>query len=60
MLVHRVEVLSTDRIKLHLKCPNADCHTFTMCKRDPDEHGVVLLGYPQITGDTTAASPYGY
>lgn len=63
MLVHRV-VIGPSSIQgdvvLHLKCPNPDCHYFDRIGRDTDKDGRALVGYPQITGATKDARPYGY
>lgn len=57
MLVHRVA--PKDRwVTLHLKCPN--CYAFDKARRSPDNRGIALVGYPQITGQTEGAQPYGY
>lgn len=48
-------------IRLHLKCPNTECNRWWTTARTPDEDGVALVGYPEITGtidDETA--PRGY
>lgn len=64
MLVHRVRTgvtsIPTD-ITLDLKCPNPNCHYFKQIGRDLDEaNNCALVGYPQITGKTEGADPYGY
>lgn len=56
--VHRVQLTSGGTFTLHLKCPN--CKTFEKVERNPDDSGVALVGYPQITGSTDDASAYGY
>lgn len=57
MLVHRVARKSTHTV-LHLKCP--ECYHFDRARRTPDDSGVALVGYPQITGATDGCQPYGY
>lgn len=60
-LVHRVDVSQMpDMVKVHMKCPNDDCHHFWVSERYPDEDGVALIGYPKITGQTEGARAYGY
>lgn len=57
-LVHRVQPITDTQVLIHLKCPN--CYNFWQMKRKSDD-GVILMGYPQITGDTDNASrPYGH
>lgn len=61
MLPHRIEPVQNGRglYDLHLKCPS--CYYFTTVRRESDEQGVMLYGYPQITGDIGAAEQaYGY
>lgn len=63
MLVHRVVTGTTSiqaDLTIHLKCPNPDCHHFDRIGRDTDKDGRALMGYPQITGATKDARPYGY
>lgn len=60
MLVHRVQPRGTDTITLHLKCPNEECYYFTKTQRDLDDASRALVGYPQITGETEGAEPYGW
>ena len=62
MLVHRIRVGAGvgGGLKLDLKCPNPECHYFDQIVRDTDENGVALVGYPQITGRTDGADPYGW
>lgn len=59
-LVHRVEPhdVYDGAYLLHLKCP--DCKDFHTVRREPDEKGCILVGYPQITGQTEGAEPRGY
>ncbi len=58
MLVHRAVRTRHGNITFHLKCPN--CYYFEQLTRVPDEKGRVLLGYPQITGETEGCPVYGY
>lgn len=55
MLVHRVLPRPGSsppfRYRLHLKCPNGDCNYFKKVDRKTDNHGIGLVGYPQITGE---------
>lgn len=59
MLTHRVAPKSAE-VVLHLKCPN--CFHFDKVRRSKDTKNgdVVLVGYPQITGETDGCKPYGY
>lgn len=68
-LIHRVvphvqvdfeeEDWTFNQIQLHVKCPN--CYHFDRISREADEENRrVLVGYPQITGQTEGAEPYGY
>lgn len=60
-LVHRVEPLSESEVRFHMKCPDDDCKYFWQFRREGGDHGVILLGYPQITGDVESANEaYGY
>lgn len=59
VLIHRVAPKST-YIVLHTKCPNPDCNDFDRIRRKPDDSGVALVGYPQITGSTEGCKPYGW
>lgn len=54
-LVHRVDFKDE---RIHLKCPN--CFHFENIEVDPDERGINLIGYPQITGATDNSEAYGY
>lgn len=56
--VHRVRIVSTEKIKLHLKCPR--CYTFFTAHRTADDSGLALIGNPLITGSMDGATPYGY
>lgn len=54
-------------INVHLKCPNGcedenaeACFYFKSVKRESDERGIALIGYPQITGSREGAEPYGW
>lgn len=59
--IHRVEILDETTIRVHMKCPNTDCYHFWQFDREGDGRGVVLMGYPQITGDVEGADQtYGY
>lgn len=59
-LVHRVQPVNENQVLFHMKCPNTDCHNFWQMKRQSDD-GVILMGYPQITGNTKDASrDYGH
>lgn len=62
MRVHRVELHreGDDEVVIHLKCPNQDCLHFDKIVRQPGERGVVLMGYPDITGEVEGAEAYGY
>lgn len=59
MFVHRVAPKSAN-VVLHLKCPN--CYNFDKVRRSKDTRNgnVVLVGYPQITGETSGCDPFGY
>lgn len=61
-LPHRIEPRPDHGdVVLHMKCPNQECFFFWRLKRPVGEGGVVLYGYPQITGSIEdATSPYGY
>lgn len=60
-LVHRVEIRDPTSVRVHVKCPNTDCYHFWTFDREGDNRGIVLMGYPQITGDVDGADePYGY
>lgn len=56
--VHRVVSEQGDQVLLHLKCPR--CYLFSKTKREQDNGGVALVGYPDITGSTEGADPYGW
>lgn len=56
--VHRVVWQQGDDVLLHLKCPR--CFLFTTAERQRDNRGVALVGYPDITGSTEDADPYGW
>ena len=59
MRVHRVNVKTyDDAVEIHLKCPS--CYYFDRITRDVDDGGVALMGYPDITGSTDGADPYGW
>lgn len=65
MLVHRVEFAPSGLpgnppTALHLKCPNPDCYNWDRVGREADDEHIALVGYPQITGATKDADPYGY
>ena len=65
MLVHRVEfnpsgVDGAPPAALHLKCPDPDCHNWDRVGRETDGEQIALVGYPQTTGRTKGADPYGY
>lgn len=48
-----------DGVVCHMKCPN--CYYFWTFTREPDEDGVMLYGFPQITGSVTDSDEaYGY
>lgn len=53
-LVHRVQPISDNAVQIHLKCPNGDCYNFWQIKRQ-SESGIILMGYPEITGDMEKA-----
>lgn len=59
MLVHRVAPKSAN-VVLHLKCPK--CFHFERVRRTKDAKNgdVALVGYPQISGETSGCDPYGY
>lgn len=61
-LVHRFEPMDgRESCRIHMKCDDETCHYFWKFERKPDGEGVILLGYPQITGDTdNARESYGY
>lgn len=59
--VHRALLVQLDgeqRIGFHTKCPA--CFFFDSFVRQPDPAGRVLVGYPDITGETADAEAYGY
>jgi len=56
--VHRVVWQQGDQARLHLKCPR--CFHFRSVERERDNRGVALVGYPDITGSTEGADPYGW
>ena len=58
MRVHRVTLCGPDTVGLHLKCPA--CHFFDTTERELDPDNVALVGYPDITGSTDGADPYGW
>lgn len=62
LLIHRVrkDVNKRDEpvYDVHLKCPN--CYFFKTMVRKPDDGGTLLIGYPEITGQTRGAQAYGY
>lgn len=62
LLIHRVRYDTDKRDKpvyeLHLKCPN--CYFFETQLRQGDEGDTLLIGYPEITGETEGAQAYGY
>lgn len=59
-LVHRIQPVSDTQVRVHMKCPNDECYNFWQFKRKCDD-GVILMGYPQITGNTDDASrPYAH
>lgn len=62
MLVHRVRMrgVGGHDIGIDLKCPNPECYRFEQVGRDLDKEGVALVGYPEITGQTEGADPYGW
>lgn len=66
MLVHRVVCgvqswVPDDGVGIHLKCPRPECHHFRKVTREADHTGVVLVGYPPITGEVTEDTrPYGW
>lgn len=43
--------------KLNLKCPN--CYHYDTIKRDSDETGRAMVGYPDITGTKEGSEPVG-
>jgi len=62
MRVHRIREVENNpdgKLRLHLKCPN--CYQFKSVARTPDEEGIALVGYPDITGSIDeSAENYGY
>lgn len=54
-LVHRVQPISNTQVQFHMKCPNTECRNFWQIKRGSDD-GVILMGYPQITGSIEDAT----
>lgn len=57
VLVHRVVMHGTWGI-IETKCP--ECETFNRVRREADDEHVILMGYPQITGQTAGCEPMGY
>lgn len=56
-LVHRIEPES-GAATLHLKCP--ECYHFWTVRRETGAGEKILVGYPQLTGQTKGAQPDGY
>lgn len=46
------------RATVHLKCPQ--CNNFWTVEREPGPKGVMLMGFPSITGSREDAVPYGW
>lgn len=49
-LPHRIREKTGEEVEIHMKCPNEECYFFWKFTRPKDDSGVMLFGYPQITG----------
>lgn len=58
--IHELDMGSWDgeELRVHTKCPN--CNHFDTIKRPVGPKGMILIGYPDITGSTEGTTPIGH